>query len=69
MGQVKIQENLSRDKFVDDWSNDACCGYTLKALKNSRLPDNVIEQILTEMKLLFTEVEVAEAQDIFCKHK
>ncbi|WP_312644143.1 hypothetical protein [Hydrogenoanaerobacterium sp.] len=60
-----IPKESLHELLFDDWSNDACCGYTLMALRNLQLPEQLIDQILKEMRYLFTDVEVLRARDYF----
>jgi hypothetical protein len=52
---------------MDDWSNNACLGYAIQSMANLRYTREQIQQVVDEMKSLFDEESVYDADKIYCK--
>ena len=61
--------NLNNKKILDllqeNWSNDACMGYTLAALKSLSFNEKDIKKILVEMVKQFDILSVEDAAEIY----
>ena len=49
----------------DEWSNNACRGYVIKAMENCGFKSKDIRQVLTELYEVFDFCAVEEAADYF----
>ena len=45
----------------EEWSNNACCGYVIKAMENCGFKPKDIRQVLTELYEVFDFCAVEEA--------
>lgn len=47
------------------WSNDACRGYCIAAMKAAGMTEEQINKVLSEMYYVFDEKTISEAEDIY----
>ena len=54
-------------KLVDGegWSNAACMGYLIHACRTLELPDDEIISLLNALRSAFTNLSVAEAEQVY----
>lgn len=50
---------------VDIWSNDACRGYCIAAMRGADMTEQQIKAVLYEMRYTFDEKTIAEAERIY----
>lgn len=49
----------------EDWSNNSALGYAIRAMKNSGLPEETIQEVVHEMNWTFGAIEVKDAAKIY----
>lgn len=57
-----------RDGMMDSceiWSNDACRGYCIEAMKEAGLPDEQIRQTVRVMRGLFDDMSIKTAEKTY----
>lgn len=52
---------------LDVWSNDACRGYCICALKGAGMDNETINKIVGSLHGYFNDLTVDEAAEIFCR--
>lgn len=53
------------DLLQENWSNNACLGYALKALKALNYSENEIKRILTTIESQFDLLSVEDAAELY----
>lgn len=51
----------------EDWSNNAALGYAIRAMKNSALPEETIQEVVNEMNWAFDVIGTQDAAKIYEK--
>ena len=62
---------LLSDTLIDDmdiWSNEACLGYLMMATKALELDEELASSLRREMRAVFSEVTVDEAEEFYANH-
>lgn len=49
------------------WSNNSCKGYIIKAMENKDFKRADIEKIIGELKYVFDEMTLQQADNYYCK--
>ena len=62
---INLNNKEILDLLQENWSNDACMGYTLAALKNLSFNQKDIKKILIEMVKQFDILSVEDAAEIY----
>ncbi|MEW4368590.1 hypothetical protein [Paenibacillus kandeliae] len=52
---------------MEMWSNQACLGYAIMAMKNKGLDDETIQKVIRSMQSEFDFTGVEEAADVYRK--
>ena len=66
--KIEIKEDFEALKYLDGpWRNDACLGYMIMALQRTDAPQEVIWEVMYEMKRCFDEYTVEEAAQAYFK--
>ena len=47
---------------MEEWSNNACCGYVIKAMENCGFSSDDIRRMMAELHELFDFVSLEEAE-------
>lgn len=63
---VALSEAMIADMNI--WSNDACLGYLMMATKALELDQEIVSSLLSEMREVFSEVTVDEAEEYYSTH-
>ena len=62
---INLNNKEILDLLQENWSNDACMGYTLAALKNLSFNQQDTKKILIEMVRQFDILSVEDAAEIY----
>lgn len=62
---INLNNKEILDLLQENWSNDACLGYTLAALKNLSFNQQDTKKILIEMVRQFDILSVEDAAEIY----
>ena len=52
---------------MEDWSNNACLGYAIRAAKALKMTEKQIKDLVNEMKYCFDMRTIEEAKEEYCK--
>lgn len=63
---VALSEAMIADMNI--WSNEACLGYLMMATKALELDEELVSSLRREMRAVFSEVTVDEAQEYYCNN-
>lgn len=63
---VALSEAMIADMNI--WSNEACLGYLMMATKALELNEELVSSLRREMRAVFSEVTVDEAQEYYCNN-
>lgn len=65
MDSMKYKE-FSDHLIVDgDWSNNACMGYVIKAMKHLEFKDDDIQTVVDRLKREFDSISVDDAKKVY----
>lgn len=54
---------------MDQWSNNSCLGYAIKAMENLKLDEETIKKVVSEMKYLFDVKTLEQAEEVYMKSR
>lgn len=67
--EVRVVDPTKEDiSFIDGpWSNDACKGYAIMAMRRAGIDDDTIKNVSRKMTECFDDTAVKEAADYYIK--
>ena len=53
----------------ENWSNNSCRGYVIKAMENLNFKESDIKKVIQELRYIFDEMTLKEADEHYCKSR
>lgn len=63
MDQQQTVENL----LSEPWSNGACRGYVISAMKSAGFAHEDIRRVMGELRWVFDTISIKEAEECYCR--